>query len=44
MRKTRRRVGSGYNENLTINGHMGYTDEEGGRKAWRSGLGQIEES
>lgn len=33
-------VGSGYNENLTFNGNMGYINEVGGRKAWRDGWGK----
>lgn len=35
---------SGYSENLTPDGNTGYREEEGGRKGWKSGLGQIEGS
>lgn len=42
MRKTGD-MGSGYRKTLTFNGNIGYI-EEGGREAWRGGLGQIERS
>lgn len=45
MRKTRRFVGSGYSENLTFtDGNTRCREEDGGTKAWRSRLGQIEGS